>query len=217
MEIWSGSWFFTHPGSWIQGWKRPRIPDLQHCFFSIFILESCACRMYSNKWTCLQAKFGARERVRLGQAWRSGACTETLITVHNNKFMPRYQPSCYSTLHCMYRQLRCWDVHKFTISVSTDPIHFITFCIFWKRVELFLCFTICDEYHKVFKSFCSSDELIIRKCKKRKFLKMFQFTFFFKLKCSFNILIWIENSNFDGFIWMRISKVLYSQMYRQIV
>jgi hypothetical protein len=38
----------------------------------------------------LQAKFGARERVRLGQAWRSGACTETLITVHNNKFMPRY-------------------------------------------------------------------------------------------------------------------------------
>jgi hypothetical protein len=23
----SGSWFFTHPGSWIQGSKRHRIPD----------------------------------------------------------------------------------------------------------------------------------------------------------------------------------------------
>ncbi len=32
----SGSWFFTHPGSRIQGSKRHRIPDLdpQHCFFA---------------------------------------------------------------------------------------------------------------------------------------------------------------------------------------
>ncbi len=30
----SGSWFFTHPGSWIQGSKRHRIPDPdpQHCW-----------------------------------------------------------------------------------------------------------------------------------------------------------------------------------------
>lgn len=38
-----------------------------------------------------QGKFSARERVRLGLAWRSGACQETLLTVHNNKFMPRLQ------------------------------------------------------------------------------------------------------------------------------
>lgn len=38
-----------------------------------------------------QGKLCARERVRVGQAWRTGACQETVLTVHNNKFMPRLQ------------------------------------------------------------------------------------------------------------------------------
>jgi len=36
-----------------------------------------------------QVMYGARERVRLGENWRRGDCTQAIVTAHNNNMMPR--------------------------------------------------------------------------------------------------------------------------------
>jgi hypothetical protein len=38
----SGSWFFTHTGSRIQGSKRPRIPEPQHCLVVLVTVSFCS-------------------------------------------------------------------------------------------------------------------------------------------------------------------------------
>jgi len=38
-----------------------------------------------------QVKYSGRDRVRLGRAWTHGRCRERILTVHNNKYMPRLQ------------------------------------------------------------------------------------------------------------------------------
>jgi len=38
-----------------------------------------------------QVKLSARDRVRIGSAWRKGDCTQNILTAHNIKYMPRLQ------------------------------------------------------------------------------------------------------------------------------
>jgi hypothetical protein len=69
-EIWSGmfipdsgfgSWFFTHPGSWIQESKRSRIPepDPQHCDEKL-CLKGCVSYPCYKRWIWLQVSCSER-------------------------------------------------------------------------------------------------------------------------------------------------------------
>jgi len=49
-----------------------------------------------------QARLTARDRVRIGLAWKKGECLENILTVHNIKYMPRYLSDYLSTYLSYY-------------------------------------------------------------------------------------------------------------------
>ena len=84
MEIWSGLFisdpdpdFFTHPGSRIQGSKRHRIPDSQHC-------RVPACRSRHPDW-----RWAGREDPWTAQRSDRGTCAGTSLecTCQQNSFL----------------------------------------------------------------------------------------------------------------------------------
>ena len=56
--------------------------------------------------------------MRLGQAWRAGTCQETVLTVHNNKFMPRQVIPAIDTFLLDYSS-------NFNRNVTNEPVFWI--------------------------------------------------------------------------------------------
>ncbi len=76
----SRSWFFTHPGSQIQGSKRHRIPDPQHCWQLSFLcyaahLPYSSCSPWRHSWW-REALSSQRRKIYCTPAWWVGGAVD---------------------------------------------------------------------------------------------------------------------------------------------
>jgi len=122
----SGSWFFTHPGSRIQGSKRHHIPCQQHCFLCSVRLRACCVCLSCLVSICMPVRLPAKYLLlpKKHQASLTLIACHSLSESYSTAFiysssLPICPRICFITI--LAEDLVCWCLHSFLVYSVANP------------------------------------------------------------------------------------------------